>query len=101
MRAFLLTLLLLQAGSASAADKAESPPAKSYKTTKTIAAVERCLEQELSDLGDPTFMRSTDSTTLMIRNGEAAPLLIEIAPPSVTITTKANYDTTMRVRRCL
>jgi hypothetical protein len=63
--------------------------------------LEKCLVQELSDLGEPTLMQEKGSTTLMIRNGEGRPLLIEIAPPSVTITTKADLDTRSRVGHCL
>jgi hypothetical protein len=102
MRALLLSLMLVQAAEpANATTTPKRPSTQSYKTAKSVAAIEQCLVQELSDLGDPTFMRTVDNTTLMIRNGEAKPLLIDIAPPTVTITTNATYETQVRVKRCV
>jgi hypothetical protein len=102
MPGFLLSLLLAQTAMAVAPAKTtERLQPQTYKSAKSLASIEQCLVQELSDLGDPTFMRTVDSTTLVIRNGEAAPLLIEITPPKVTITTRASYETRVRVRRCV
>jgi hypothetical protein len=99
---FLLPLLLLSSTALASPPKAAGPAdPQSYTSKKSMATIEQCLLQELSDLGDPTFMRTVDGTTLMIRNGESKPLLIEIAPPKVTITTHASYETRVRVKRCV
>jgi hypothetical protein len=72
-----------------------------YKTAKSRAKIEACLYNELSDLGEATFMQSEGETILMVRNGEGQPLLVEIAPPLVQITTKASVDVKQRVKRCV
>jgi hypothetical protein len=95
-----MRVFLLLAGCATVASASEQKP-QSYKTAKTLPVLEKCLVQELSDLGEPTLMQEKGSTTLMIRNGEGRPLLIEITPPSVTITTKADLETRNRVGHCL
>lgn len=97
-----MAMLLSQAATSNPPPSAaEKPNPQSFRTARTLASIEQCLLQELSDLGDPTFMRTLDGTTLMIRNGEGPPLLIDVAPPLVTITTKAPYETRLRVKRCV
>jgi hypothetical protein len=104
MPGILLLLLLMgaqpEAPAAPAAD-AQARPTATFKTAKSMAALEKCLAQELSDLGDQTLMQEKETSTLMIRNGEGAPLLIEIKPPQVTITTRADLETRLRVQHCV
>lgn len=99
MIAVMLWLLM----TAPAADPAPTPKAAggTFKTARTMPALEKCLYDELSDLGEATFMRSKDETILMIRNGQGKPLLVEITPPTVQITTRASMDVQARVRRCI
>jgi hypothetical protein len=96
-------LLLWLLMTAPAADIAAPPKAVggTYKTARTMQVLEKCLYDELSDLGDATFMRSQGDTILMIRNGQGPPLLVEITPPKVEITTRASLDVKARVKRCL
>jgi hypothetical protein len=72
-----------------------------FKTARAMPVLEKCLYDELSELGEATFMRSHDETILMIRNGEGPPLLVDISPPTVQITTRASLDVKARVRRCV
>jgi hypothetical protein len=96
-----LPLLLLAAMGAKAPSDAPDPAKPTYKTAKSIRELERCLVDELSDLGEVTFIPLEGNMTLMIRNGEAKPLLIDIAPPTVTVTTSIRYDTRVRIERCI
>jgi len=100
MSALLLWLLLSPTEAAPAAPQANKAVV-SYKTGKTRAKLEACLYDELSDLGEATFMQSEGETILMVRNGQGPPLLVEIAPPRVQITTKASLDVKARVKRCV
>src|SRR3954465_14050955 len=105
MPAILLLMLLLTGAPPVAAPAvvpdSEPTPMASFKTAKSMAVLEKCLAQELADLGDQTLMQEKDASTLMIRNGEGAPLLIEIKPKLVTITTRADLETRTRVQHCV
>ena len=96
----ILVGFLVTASAAGAQNVAELPYQRSYQTTKTIAAVQTCLVDGLSDLGEQTLMTMMDGAILMIREGQGPPLLIEIAPPNVKITTRSNSDVQARVGRC-
>ena len=98
MSALLLWLLLMPQETNSVA---ENKVAVSFKTSRKLPTLEKCLYGELSDLGDATFMRSPGETILMVRNGEGPPLLVDIVPPAVTITTRSSRDVQSRVKRCL
>jgi hypothetical protein len=99
MRLLFLSLLL----AAYAADPPADPQqaAASYKTTKALAVIEQCLTDSLSKFGDVTAVKFDKSTTLMLRQGTEAPMLIDIAPPSVTVTTRFAYGTRSLVKACL
>ena len=71
-----------------------------FKTAKAMPDLEKCISTELLDLGDATFMRSPGDTILMIREGQGQPLIVEIAPPKISITTRASADVVRRVQRC-
>jgi hypothetical protein len=103
MSALLLWLLLTppEAAPAAPAVGSDNKVAVSFKTAKTRPKLEACLYDELSDLGEATFMQSEAETILMIRNGDGPPLLVEIAPPTVQITTKASADVKTRVKHCI
>lgn len=93
-------LLLLEPPVEEPAKAVQLPYQRVYQTSKTAAVVEKCLVEELADLGDQTLIRDAANTTLMIRNGQERPLLIEIEPPHVTVTTRAPAETQRRIERC-
>lgn len=98
MEMLLLWLLMTAPAEPAAPPKAVGG---TYKTARTMPVLEKCLYDELSDLGEATFMRSPGETILMIRNGQGQPLLVDINPPKVEITTRASLDVQRRVRRCV
>jgi hypothetical protein len=98
MTALLLWLLMTAPAAGDAV--ASKPVGGSFSTARTLPVLEKCLYDELADLGEATFMRSPGETILMIRNGQGPPLLVDIAPPTVQITTRASVDVQNRVKRC-
>ena len=87
-----------------------SPPAvpdpelsyqRAYKTAKKAADIQKCLVGQLANMGEQTIMQMGEGVILMIREGQDQPLLIEIAPPSVTITTPSSLDVRTKVERCV
>ena len=110
MQSILLALLVAAqaatAASAPASDmgasSGDSPqPSAIYKTAKTIPALEQCLTDSLSKLGDVTSIQTEGTTTLMLKTGTESPMLIDLAPPKVIVTTKFAYGTRSLVKACL
>ena len=94
-------LLLTEPPVEEPAKPVQLPYQRVYQTSKTEATIEKCLIAELSDLGEQTLIRDAANTTLMIRDGLGRPLLIEIEPPHVTVTTRAAPETQKRIERCV
>jgi hypothetical protein len=109
MRSILLSLLAAAFAAEPPANPPAAPPpvdtqpdaAASYQTTKSLAAIEQCLTDSLSKLGDVTAVKFEKSTTLMLKSGSDAPMLIDIAPPSVKVTTRFAYGARPLVKACL
>jgi len=111
MQSFLLALLLTAqaamaapapANTAATTSADQQPvPAAIYKTAKAIPALEQCLTDSLSKLGDVTSIQTEGTTTLMLKTGTEAPMLIDLAPPKVIVTTKFAYGTRNLVKACL
>jgi hypothetical protein len=72
-----------------------------FETNKGLGELEKCLTDKLSQRGDVTAMQSDTSTTLMLRWGGEAPMLIELTPPKVTVTTRFASGTRWLVEQCL
>jgi hypothetical protein len=100
MGSLILSLLVAAYAADPPADPQQQPVA-SYKTAKTLTVLEQCLTDSLSKLGDVTAVKFDKSTTLMLRAGTEVPMLIDIAPPSVTVTTRFAYGTRPLVKACL
>lgn len=97
----LLSLLLGLSAPAAAPDSTELSYQRAYTTTRTVPVIQKCLIGELSGMGEQTIMQMGDGAILMIREAQGEPLLIEIAPPKVTITTHSTADVRNRVQRCV
>ena len=94
MPGFILLVLL-------AAASPEGPGA-SYSSKKSVAELQKCLTDKLTRIGDVTDVTIDGVTTLMLRetpNDEA--MLIDLAPRSVTVTTKFLHGTRRLVEDCL
>jgi hypothetical protein len=97
----ILAALLLTAPAASSPDPAEHRLGANYQTKKSLADVQKCLTDKLSELGDVDAVKMEDSTTLVLRWGADAPMLIDLAPSKVTVTTRFAKGTRPIVEQCL
>ncbi len=85
-----------------------SPPAAgtqdentTFQTKKNLAQLERCLTKSLSKRGDVTTFNSDGIITVMLRVGGADPMLIDLHPPKVTVTTRMLFGTRQLVQGCV
>ena len=92
-------LLIWALAPASAADAATV--GASYKTRKSLQALEQCLTRRLSELGDVTAVEIAETKSLMFRIGDDRPMIIDLAPPAVTVTTKFALGTRKIVEGCV
>jgi hypothetical protein len=98
----IVILSLLLSGCATSAQHGSTPVASgSYRTTKASAEVERCLADALSTRGEVTAINTGGVTTVMLRDGSEPPMLIDIAVPTVTITTRMAYGTRGLIEQCM
>lgn len=97
----ILVALLLTAPAMTPPETSERRPGASYVTKKSLADIQKCLTDKLSELGDVDAVKMEDSTTLVLRWGADAPMLIDLAPPKVTVTTRFAKGTRPIVEQCL
>jgi tricorn protease-like protein len=99
MGPMLLSLLL---GVAGPETPAETKPVATYQTVKKLDALEKCLTDKLSEIGEVVAVNiEEDSKTLVVRQERKQPMIIDLSPPSVTVTTKFMHGTRMMVESCL
>jgi len=98
-------LVLAAAMQASVTDTvpAAKPPAPvMLQSAKTLDALDQCLTQKLSEVGEVVAVHTEeDKTTLVLRNVPGGPMTIDLAPPTVTITSYFLPETRALVRGCL
>lgn len=98
----IVTLTLLLAGCATSAPPDSAPvQSASFRTSKGSAEVERCLADALSTRGEVTAVNTGGVTTVMLRDGSEPPMMIDIAVPAVTITTRMAYGTRGLIEQCM
>jgi hypothetical protein len=93
--------LLMAFFAANPPDASHQGPGASYQSKKSLYELQKCLTDKLSQRGDVTAVKMADGTTLMLREGEDAPMLIDLAPPAVVVTTRFAYGTRTIVEGCL
>jgi hypothetical protein len=101
MAAMLIALLLSFAAPANPSADSQPAVGASYQTKKSLAQLEKCLTDKLSERGDVTSIAMPDGTTLMLDRGDGAPMLIDLEPPAVKVTTRFAFGTRTIVERCL
>ena len=95
-----LLILLTSPVTTTAPDSGQSSGA-SYQTKKSSEALEQCLTRKLSESGDVTSVKIEGTTTLMYRRDNDSPMVIDLAPPMVTVTTKFALGTRKLVEACV
>ena len=93
-----ILLLLLMSSQNPPPEKVE---AVHYKTQKTLQQLEQCLTQRLSKQGDVTAVQAEGYITLVYQDGAHKPMMIDVAPPDVSITTDLAHGTRRIVQSCL
>lgn len=93
--------LLLVIFAMNAPDANKQGPGASYQTAKGLPELQKCLTDNLSARGDVTAVKIEGTTTLMLRDGQDEPMLIDLDPPSVKVTTRFPIGTRKLVERCL
>jgi len=106
-------LVLAAAMLASATDAPPAPgPAGgvTFKSTKTLDALERCLSDKLADVGEVVAVHNElNSTTLVVRDIPEGPMTIELAPSGCgpvdagapIATASAALPSSWRPRKCI
>ena len=88
-----------------AALSAPAPPPQqenpTYQTKKNLTELERCLTKSLSKRGDVTTFNSEGIVTVMLKMDDQQPLLIDLAPPKVIVTTRAPHGTRELIKGCV
>ena len=72
-----------------------------FATTKTLSELERCLTDRLSKFGEVTSVPIEGMKTLMFRTTDEPPMMIDISPPVVTVTTKFAVWTKPIIQTCM
>jgi len=95
-----VSMLLGAAGSTS--PTASQVHGLSFRTHKSVATIQKCLTVKLSQIGEIVALNSdVKSTTLVLRDSSDDPMIIEIAPPSVIVTTRIIHGTRKIVQDCV
>ena len=72
-----------------------------YESGKSLKQLEQCLTHRLSKRGDVTAVEAEGYISLVFNDGTHLPMVIDLAPPKVTVTTQVAYGTPTIVKSCL
>jgi hypothetical protein len=81
---------------------AQQPPGVVFPTSKTIDAVQACLTDKLSEVGEVAAVQpDRGSTILLVRGNPEGPMVVELTPQTVTVTTKLITGARAIIKGCL
>lgn len=72
-----------------------------FHSRKSLSQLEKCLTDRLSQLGEVTSVPIENAKTLMFSSSDEPPMMIDIAPPNVKVTTKFAIGTQPIIKGCL
>jgi hypothetical protein len=98
MRSIILPLLLTGCAAQSIVREG---PAFTYRTSKRLPALEKCLTATLSKVDDVTAVASGGTTTLMLGPRTNPRMLLDLAPPKVAVTTQFEPGTRDLIESCI
>lgn len=77
--------------------------AVTFPTKKALEVVQACLTNKLADVGEIAAMNSDEenSTILLVRGNPEGPMVIEIHPTAVSVTTKFISGTREIIKGCV
>jgi hypothetical protein len=96
-----LSLLVSAAGPQAATTAQLSAAGATFHSKKSLPDLERCLTDRLSQLGEVTSVPIENAKTLMFSTMDEPPMMIDIAPPDVKVTTKFAIGTEPIIKGCL
>lgn len=97
----LLFLPLVIAAAEAPAAALVHPAGAVFHSRKNLPQLEKCLTDRLSQLGQVTSVPIENAKTLMLSTSDEPPMMIDIAPPDVRVTTKFAIGTEPIVKGCL
>jgi len=94
--------LLVSAAEAQTATVAPLPAESTiFHSKKSLPVLEKCLTERLSQIGEVTSVPIENAKTLMFSTTDEPPMMIDIAPPDVKVTTKFAIGTEPIIKGCL
>jgi len=97
-----LISLLLAVGTQTPPVAPQPNPGSSFATAKAVDAVQACLTDKLSEVGEVAAMEpDRGSIILLVRGNPEGPMVLELAPAKVTVTTKFITGTREIIKGCL
>jgi hypothetical protein len=79
----------------------DEPPAVIFATTKAIDTVQKCLTDRLSEVGEVAAVQPDgENPILLVRGNPDGPMVVELAPKSVKVTTKLISGTKEIIKAC-
>jgi len=98
----MISIMLAVSGADPAAAATPQPPGASFTSAKTLAALQQCLTDKLSAVGEVVALKmEDDSTTLLVRDNPDGPMTIDLAPPKVIVTSRFITGSQKLVKDCL
>jgi hypothetical protein len=94
-------LLLVAAAQPPPASAPQGVGGATFVTKKNVADLEKCLTDKLSKGGEVTSVPIEGVKTLMYSTTDEPPMMIDLAPPTVKVTTKFAIGTEPIVKSCL
>jgi hypothetical protein len=81
---------------------AQQPAGSVFRTSKTIEAVQACLTDKLAEVGEVAAAQPDRETTiLLVRGNPDGPMVIELSPQAVKVTTKLITGTRAIIKGCV
>ena len=100
MNAALHLLLSVLAAANPQGTDADGPGAR-FESGKSLPVLEQCLTERLSGVGEVTAIKIEGTKSLVLQAKGERPMVIDLAPPAVVVTTKFVFGTRKLVESCL
>jgi hypothetical protein len=99
---WVLISLLLAVDPTTPATPVQNPMGTTFPTAKSVEAVQACLTEKLSEVGEVAAVQPDRGTTiLLIRGNPDGPMVIELTPQMVTVTTKLLTGARAMIKGCI
>ena len=72
-----------------------------FQTNKSLPVLEKCLTEHLSGVGEVTAISIEGTKALVLKAEGEKPMVIDLVPPEVRVTTKFVFGTRKLIEACL